>query len=92
MSGKDPGPATDRVRVISPHSIFRGREGTVRHRYSDGACSVILDGEDPRAVKTFRDDEVGRLGNCALCGRGGITEAEAGGCEDCSFSGEGSVS
>ncbi len=75
-----------RVRVVNPHSSFRHQEGDVLRRYSDGAVSVGLDGEDAPAM-VFRDDEVEELGACALCGSDGLTEEEAADCGDCSFAG-----
>jgi len=84
--------ALGRVRVVNPYSGFRGAEGDVLRRHSDGAVGVQLDCAEPGHAMTFRDDEVEELGACALCGAEDLTEREAAGCGECSFAGEGGAS
>ena len=81
--------APARMRVVNPHSYFLNARGDLLRRYPDGAVCLRLDGPDGEAPKVFRDDEVEEIGGCALCGRGDLTEAEAAGCEDCTFAGGG---
>lgn len=56
---------TARVRIISPHSTFRGSEGDVVNHHPDGAVSVRLDGEKGPAM-TFYADEVEELADDTL--------------------------
>ena len=76
-----------RIRVVSPYSAHRNKEGKILRRYPDGAVAVRLEGVELPMV--FGVNEVEELGSCALCGRADLTEAEAAGCEDCTFAGGG---